>query len=289
MIMTEPAEDMETQQDAQGKIDGADDFDGINNLVRMPDSPTLDITGSMTVEAWAYSEGGTTGPIRILSKDKTGESGKFILWKNNAGDLAFIVTDGIGTPPNPADPWYRAIGTSLTDGEWFQVVGVFDADAQEVRLYKDGTEVALVAGPSFLQSNTETVTIGASDDNDHNWAGTIDEVRISKVARSGGWIATSYKNQSDPASFAEMEDLETPCEGNFDCDDNVDGSDARLFKLDYARSEYKNPCGSATPCNGNFDCDEDVDGGDALIFKQDFGRSIWFNPCFPCATYDGCY
>ena len=283
------AEDMETQQDAQGKIDGADDFDGINNLVRMPDSPTLDITGSMTVEAWAYSEGGTTGPIRILSKDKTGESGKFILWKNNAGDLAFIVTDGIGTPPNPADPWYRAIGTSLTDGEWFQVVGVFDADAQEVRLYKDGTEVALVAGPSFLQSNTETVTIGASDDNDHNWAGTIDEVRISNVARSGGWISTSYKNQSDPASFFEIGELKTPCEGNFDCDQDCDGSDARLFKLDFGRSIQYNPCNNQNPCNGDFNCDGDVDGTDAQVFKHDFGRSQFFNACFPCATYDGCY
>ena len=32
-------------------------------------------------------------------------------------------------------------------------------------------------------------------------------------------------------------------------------------------------------CEGNFDCDEDVDGSDASMFKEDFGRSTFGNPC----------
>ena len=38
------------------------------------------------------------------------------------------------------------------------------------------------------------------------------------------------------------------------------------------------------PCEGNFDFDEDVDGTDAAVFKEDFGRSPFFNPCpaSPC-------
>lgn len=35
-------------------------------------------------------------------------------------------------------------------------------------------------------------------------------------------------------------------------------------------------------CNGNFDCDEDVDGTDAATFKADFGRSGFKNPCPGC-------
>jgi hypothetical protein len=30
----------------------------------------------------------------------------------------------------------------------------------------------------------------------------LDEVRLSTVSRSSGWITTSYENQLDPASFA---------------------------------------------------------------------------------------
>ena len=34
-------------------------------------------------------------------------------------------------------------------------------------------------------------------------------------------------------------------------------------------------------CEGNFDYDKDVDGGDAALFKSDFGRSPFSNPCPP--------
>jgi hypothetical protein len=35
-------------------------------------------------------------------------------------------------------------------------------------------------------------------------------------------------------------------------------------------------------CEGNFDCDQDVDGSDAAIFKEDFGRNVFENPCETC-------
>ena len=38
----------------------------------------------------------------------------------------------------------------------------------------------------------------------------------------------------------------------------------------------------AQPCEGNFDCDTDVDGTDAAVFKEDFGRSQFKNPCPNC-------
>jgi hypothetical protein len=34
-------------------------------------------------------------------------------------------------------------------------------------------------------------------------------------------------------------------------------------------------------CKGNFDYDQDVDGSDAAVFKEDFGRSLLKNPCLP--------
>lgn len=34
-------------------------------------------------------------------------------------------------------------------------------------------------------------------------------------------------------------------------------------------------------CQGNFDFDDDVDGSDAHTFKQHFGRSVFKNPCPP--------
>lgn len=35
-------------------------------------------------------------------------------------------------------------------------------------------------------------------------------------------------------------------------------------------------------CQGNFDCDTDVDGADAFLFKKNYGRSLYNDPCAPC-------
>jgi hypothetical protein len=79
------------------------------------------------------------------------------------------------------------------------------------------------------------------------------------------------------------------CEGNFDSDEDVDGSDAILFKADFGRSVFLNPCYHADDiCNGDFDCDGDVDGTDASVFKKDFGRNTLNNPCPTCAVEQWC-
>ncbi len=78
------------------------------------------------------------------------------------------------------------------------------------------------------------------------------------------------------------------CEGDFDCDGDCDGTDASLFKTDFGRSAFNNPCNSESQCNGDFDCDNDCDGTDAALFKVDFGRSSFLNPCPVCVVSDWC-
>jgi lysophospholipase L1-like esterase len=78
------------------------------------------------------------------------------------------------------------------------------------------------------------------------------------------------------------------CEGNFDGDDDCDGTDASIFKADFGRMEYDNPCTDNNPCHGDFDCDSDCDGTDASTFKADFGRNQYQNPCPNCITVPWC-
>ncbi len=268
------------QGSAPGQIDGADNFDGTNDYVDCGNDTSLDLTGSLTVEAWAlFTQGALRN--RIVAKDATGIPGKFIFWQDATGDLTFQVY-------NSLDTWCLASIPINPDGSWMHVVGVFNTTDQRVRLYKDGIEVDSVICPGSLKSNTEAVTLGSSANYVDNFEGMLDEVRISSVARSAEWIQTSYSNQFDPVSFYTTEDVEVQCEGNFDCDYDCDGSDAQQFKLNFGRSEFSNPCESGNPCNGNFDCDADVDGSDARIFKQDFGRSPFSNACPPCVVGEWC-
>ncbi len=52
-----------------------------------------------------------------------------------------------------------------------------------------------------------------------------------------------------------------PCKGDFDNDNDVDGSDLSVFATDCAGD-----------CEGDFNGDDDVDGSDLAVFAADFGR-----------------
>lgn len=59
------------------------------------------------------------------------------------------------------------------------------------------------------------------------------------------------------------------CEGDFDGDGDVDGSDLAVFAADFGRTN----CGSPPVCKGDFEGDNDVDGSDLEVFAADFGRT----------------
>jgi len=71
------------------------------------------------------------------------------------------------------------------------------------------------------------------------------------------------------------------CEGDFESDGDVDGTDAINFKQDFGRRN----CSESLLCNGDMNCDGDVDGSDAVLFKQDFGR----RDCPTCAGGGGAW
>ena len=57
------------------------------------------------------------------------------------------------------------------------------------------------------------------------------------------------------------------CEGDFNNDVDVDGSDLAVFAADFGRTDC------AGECEGDFDDDGDVDGSDLAVFAADFGRT----------------
>jgi hypothetical protein len=59
------------------------------------------------------------------------------------------------------------------------------------------------------------------------------------------------------------------CEGDFDRDSDVDGSDLAVFAADFGRTD----CVDESDCEGDFNADGDVDGSDLAVFAADFGRT----------------
>ncbi len=92
---------------------------------------------------------------------------------------------------------------------WRYLVGVYDAKEKIVSLYVDGL-FKIKSKPDMLGdfSSKSSFQIGQP------WKAKgvqflVDEVRISNVARSGGWIAATHKNQSFPGQRIKFKKYET--------------------------------------------------------------------------------
>ena len=74
---------------------------------------------------------------------------------------------------------------------------------------------------------------------------------------------------ADIDAVAAISSAAAVCEGDFDNDSDVDGTDLAVFAADFGRTN----CATGAPCEGDFDKDNDVDGSDLAVFAGDFGRT----------------
>jgi hypothetical protein len=90
--------------------------------------------------------------------------------------------------------------TRLANNTWAYVVATYNHS--NIRLYVNGTQVASSAQTAALLADTASLIIAKENyDNLRFFNGTIDEIRISGMARSADWVKTSYNNQSNPSIF----------------------------------------------------------------------------------------
>ena len=115
-----------------------------------------------------------------------------------------------------------------------------------------------------------------SDEDGYLGAGQELKTNALSVVRRNGSIVPhtitlmASDSQGNSASDSIQVTITTePCEGDFDKDGDVDGSDLALFAADFGRTD----CYSDPECEGDFDHDNDVDGSDLAVFAADFGRT----------------
>ncbi len=208
-----------TDQDATGWVNGADEFDGTDDYIRVPNDASLQFgEGSFTAEAWIYPHSiPDSGGARVVNNRGTGAGGSYrgyqLKIKNTAGGW-YLSDAGI----DDATGNYQAYDGTTTYGynQWYRVVMVYDAD-NELAYYVNGaSDGTLSVGSYGSLTNNLPTAIGGSiahqgvegANNRQFFDGIIDEVRLSTTARSAGWVLTSYANQSDPSTFYSVGELE---------------------------------------------------------------------------------
>ena len=96
---------------------------------------------------------------------------------------------------------------------------------------------------------------------------TYDDLnRVARVEYNNG-TAVEYTYGDAGSRLCKKVAIVNICEGDFDKDQDVDGSDLAVFAADFGRTDCTGDC------EGDFDSDNDVDGSDLAVFAADFGRT----------------
>lgn len=148
-------------------------FDGIDDFVSVPSSPTLHgNAGALTVEAWIYFD--DLGNCQTIARKGTA-SFPYDYWlhKNFAPD------DSIYWAGSFSLVAFSAVAPAV----WHHIAGVYDPAAASARVYVDGVLQSSLVVSAIPQSNNDDLRIGIDWDFGCPFDGVIDEIRISSVAR----------------------------------------------------------------------------------------------------------
>ena len=173
-----------------GKIGYGQQFDGVGDFISVPDSATLDddAAGPFTVETWME-------PVDF------GGPYAGIVWKNGMGGAYRY-----GTALNRKSSTKYVL--AAFGGGWVEATTQQDMGAFIHAAYRQTTgniylyENASADGSGGYNPANTTLALHIG-----NWVATypyegiLDELRISKISRSDGYLTATYNNAVDPSSF----------------------------------------------------------------------------------------
>ncbi len=160
-----------------------------SNYVDLPDPSgafNFPTTQSITLEALVQTtNSGLAGVGCIIGKVPTSSTAAQWWWRISSGKQGFLI--------RTATTQFSVSGTTaLADGNWHHLAAVYDASAQQMRLYADS-----VLDASLAAVFTSGGTIGTNQDaaigafpmnNNRYFNGNIDYVRMSAAALDTSWF-----------------------------------------------------------------------------------------------------
>jgi MSHA biogenesis protein MshQ len=177
---------------------------------------TWSVSGSaITLQGWARYPAFSQDDPRIVSKAIAGNDNDhvFMLSLSGSGNRFPRLRIKTGTDDAGGTTVLIASTGGLSTDTWHLVAGSYDGTT--MRLFTDGLAVGSTPKSGALRENAWETWIGNNPNNttDPAWAamdGLLDEVRVSSVARSAGWLRTEYNNLISPGTFHAVGGEETP-------------------------------------------------------------------------------
>jgi hypothetical protein len=183
-----------------GMVGQAFSFNGVGDYIEIPNSPSLDITGAITMGAWFKSNAGSsdTGGMIMCKGRNDGYVGltSYVLtvggWYLNDGSVMLVLYGSY-----PADSYVSQLNLIVPNNQWYYIAATWDGtttNSNNVKLYINGAFVQSWTKTTPLNSTNESLTIGSMKPTTyyHPTNGLIDEVEIYNRALSAAEIQAIY-------------------------------------------------------------------------------------------------
>lgn len=173
-----------------GKIGECPQSSNTNARVKIPNDPTLSITGNITLSGWVYYTSGSY--IVLISKSYTKE---YELYHNIPTDqLRWYRSNNKKEPSiveNVSRWWYIAVSNNGTNSSFYSDGELFSVQDDLIGTASDN--------PVNLFNRPDCANFAAN--------GYFDEMRISNTSRSECWINASYHTQNNSTGFMTFGEL----------------------------------------------------------------------------------
>jgi hypothetical protein len=176
-----------------GVLDGALDFNGVDDYVQVDDAPGLDGMDQLTLSAWVKTPGNGVGVLnKYLLEDGMASTDSYNMRLHSDGSVIFQYSLG-------STYVAKFTAMSITDDSWHHIVAVYDG--VDGIIYVDGNEAVLSrddpdpGGP--INESNEPVLVGCANYQgslDQFFEGRIDDARIYDQALSAGAVLQLYQN-----------------------------------------------------------------------------------------------
>jgi hypothetical protein len=166
-------------------------FDGLDDIVTIPDNNSLDISSAITLEAWIYPIK-NSGIQNVMSKSSSASNNGYIFPRTDNGWASFSTYLHIGGA-------FRVVSSPLPSlNTWYHLAATYDGSA--IRIYLNGALVNSLPVTGTISTNGNNLILGNQPGFSEYFGGVADEFRIWNIARSQTEIQNNMNKQLDPAT-----------------------------------------------------------------------------------------
>ena len=169
-----------------GKNGGALTFDGVNDLVTVQDSTSLDLTTAMTLEAWVRPTISTSWRT-VVTKEQPNNLVYGLFSNSDAAHPSSIVSIG----SNPVQDIARG-SAALPASTWTHLATTYDGS--QLRLFINGSQVATRAVTGAMATSNKPLQIGGNKVWPEWFKGQIDDVRVYSRALNASELQSRHEH-----------------------------------------------------------------------------------------------